>query len=175
MIASSSLCKAKSPYHQDLADENPDVPSLPPRAELPGSRDEGCGRQSADDRACRDDQHQRRCRGPSDRGEGFGEGRKPRRGLAAAELAALSLHAEPELDRGRRTGAGRDADRRDRGLQRCDNGERCDQRYEHAGDSGAVATRSAASSPEIVSQARPPESWPAAITMTGVIRMMAAE
>ena len=37
---------------------------------------------------------------------------------------------------------------------------------------GAVATRSAASSPEIVSQARPPASWPAAITMTGVISTM---
>ena len=43
------------------------------------------------------------------------------------------------------------------------------------GGSGAVATRSAASSPEIVSQARPPASWPAAITITGVISMIAAE
>ena len=34
------------------------------------------------------------------------------------------------------------------------------------GVSGAVATRSAASSPEIVSHARPPANWPAAITMT---------
>ena len=32
---------------------------------------------------------------------------------------------------------------------------------------GAVATRSGASSPEIASQARPPASWPAAITSTG--------
>src|SRR4051812_11114096 len=43
------------------------------------------------------------------------------------------------------------------------------------GGIGAVATRSAASSPEIVSQARPPASWPAAITITGVIRTLAAE
>ena len=43
------------------------------------------------------------------------------------------------------------------------------------GDNGAVATRSAASSPEIVSQARPPESCPAAITMTGVISTIAVE
>ena len=43
------------------------------------------------------------------------------------------------------------------------------------GGSGAVATRSAASSPEIVSQARPPASWPAAITITGVISTIAAE
>src|SRR3954453_19783561 len=43
------------------------------------------------------------------------------------------------------------------------------------GGSGAVATRSAASSPDIVSQARPPASWPAAITITGVIKTIAAE
>src|SRR5437660_1143386 len=41
--------------------------------------------------------------------------------------------------------------------------------------SGAVATKSAASSPEIVSHASPPASWPAAITMTGVISTMANE
>ena len=38
-----------------------------------------------------------------------------------------------------------------------------------------LPTRSAASSPEIVSQARPPASWPAAITMTGVTSTIAAE
>ncbi len=43
------------------------------------------------------------------------------------------------------------------------------------GVSGAVATRSGASSPEIVSQASPPASCPAAITMTGVISVSAAE
>src|SRR6476620_5028569 len=43
------------------------------------------------------------------------------------------------------------------------------------GGIGAVATRSTASSPDIVSQARPPASWPAAITITGVIRMIAAD
>src|SRR5689334_5340138 len=43
------------------------------------------------------------------------------------------------------------------------------------GGSGAVATRSAASSPEMVNQASPPASWPAAITMTGATRTMAAE
>src|SRR5438874_3691565 len=42
------------------------------------------------------------------------------------------------------------------------------------GDSGALVTRSAASSPEIVSHARPPASWPAAITTTGVISTMAS-
>ena len=42
------------------------------------------------------------------------------------------------------------------------------------GASGAVATRSAASSPEIVSQARPPASCPAAITMTGVTSTIAS-
>ena len=47
-------------------------------------------------------------------------------------------------------------------------------RITREGDIGAVATRSAASSPEIVSQARPPASWPAAITMTGVISTMAS-
>ena len=48
-------------------------------------------------------------------------------------------------------------------------------RVTREGGSGAVATRSAASSPEIVSHARPPASWPAAITITGVISTMAAE
>ena len=48
-------------------------------------------------------------------------------------------------------------------------------RITRVGGSGAVATRSAASSPEIVSQARPPASWPAAITMTGVISTITAE
>src|SRR6202035_4596602 len=48
-------------------------------------------------------------------------------------------------------------------------------RTTRAGGSGAVATRSAASSPEIVSQASPPASWPAAITITGVISTIAAE
>src|SRR5262245_45780136 len=43
------------------------------------------------------------------------------------------------------------------------------------GGNGAVATRSAASSPEIVNQARPPASWPAAITMIGVTRTTAVE
>src|SRR4051794_27411131 len=43
------------------------------------------------------------------------------------------------------------------------------------GGIGAVAIRSAAASPEIVSQARPPASWPAAITITGVISTIAAE
>src|SRR3954468_171539 len=43
------------------------------------------------------------------------------------------------------------------------------------GGIGAVATKSAASSPEIVTQARPPASWPAAITMTGAIKIVAAE
>src|SRR3954451_2921880 len=43
------------------------------------------------------------------------------------------------------------------------------------GVSGAVATKSGASSPEIVSQASPPASCPAAMTMTGVISVSAAE
>src|SRR3954454_1955471 len=43
------------------------------------------------------------------------------------------------------------------------------------GVNGAVATRSGASSPEIVSQASPPASCPAAMTMTGVISVSAAE
>ena len=43
------------------------------------------------------------------------------------------------------------------------------------GGIGAVATRSAASSPQMVSQASPPASWPAAITITGVISTIAAE
>ena len=43
------------------------------------------------------------------------------------------------------------------------------------GGIGAVATRSAASSPEIVNQARPPASWPAAIAITGVISTIALE
>ena len=48
-------------------------------------------------------------------------------------------------------------------------------RITRAGGNGAVATRSAASSPDIVSHARPPASCPAAITTTGVISTMAAE
>ena len=48
-------------------------------------------------------------------------------------------------------------------------------RITREGGSGAVATRSAASSPDIVNQARPPASWPAAITITGVIKTIAAE
>src|SRR6202035_6124481 len=47
-------------------------------------------------------------------------------------------------------------------------------RITREGGSGAVATRSAASSPDIVSQARPPASWPAAITITGVTSTMAS-
>ena len=43
------------------------------------------------------------------------------------------------------------------------------------GASGAGAARSGASSPEIVSQAGPPASCPAAITMTGVISVRAVE
>src|SRR5580704_17949552 len=38
---------------------------------------------------------------------------------------------------------------------------------------GAVATRSGASSPEIASQARPPASWPAAMTRTGTSKLYA--
>src|SRR6267154_1501008 len=45
-------------------------------------------------------------------------------------------------------------------------------RVTREGGSGAVATRSAASSPDMVSHARPPASWPAAITITGVISTM---
>jgi len=48
-------------------------------------------------------------------------------------------------------------------------------RNDPRGRSGAVATKSAASSPEIVSHASPPASWPAAITITGVISTMASE
>src|SRR6267154_3055289 len=48
-------------------------------------------------------------------------------------------------------------------------------RVTREGGSGAVATRSAASSPDMVSHARPPASWPAAITITGVISIMASE
>src|SRR5579863_2890672 len=43
------------------------------------------------------------------------------------------------------------------------------------GGSGAVVTRSAASSPDIVNHASPPASWPAAITSTGVISTTAVE
>src|SRR5689334_15778181 len=48
-------------------------------------------------------------------------------------------------------------------------------RTTRAAGKGAVATSSGASSPDTVSQARPPASWPAAITMTGVISTIAAE
>ena len=46
-------------------------------------------------------------------------------------------------------------------------------RVTEAAGSGAVATRSAASSPEMVSQASPPASCPAAITITGASTMKA--
>ena len=36
------------------------------------------------------------------------------------------------------------------------------------GEIGAVTTRSCASSPEMASQLRPPASWPAAMTITGI-------
>src|SRR5690242_9476135 len=48
-------------------------------------------------------------------------------------------------------------------------------RITREGDRGAVATRSAASSPETVSQPRPPASWPAAITIIGVINTSAVD
>ena len=63
-------------------------------------------------------QRQRRGRGPSDRRKRLREGRKPRRGLAAAELAAPRLHPKPELDRGRRCRGNANAKRRHRRLQR---------------------------------------------------------
>ena len=75
-------------------------------------------------------ERQRGGRGPADRGKGFRKGREPRRGLAAAELAASGLHAEPELDRGGRYRCNDDACCGDRGLQRRGKGERRDQRRE---------------------------------------------
>ena len=95
------------------------------------------------------------------------------------------LHAEAELDPGRRGGRRQNAEAADQGRQ---------QRRSNASTAtigantramapmtasilarrmrraviGAVATRSGASSPEMASQARPPASWPAAITITGI-------
>src|ERR1700733_11308523 len=144
-------------------------------ADLPGCRDDRGRHQAGDHGRERDREHQRRGRGPADRRKGFREGRNPRRGRAAAELAAPGLYPEPELDRGGADRRNRHAHGGHNGLQRRGECQCRDQRREHEADSGAVATRSAASSPEIVNQARPPESWPAAITTTGVISTMAVE
>ncbi len=146
---------------------------------------------AADDSGDRDRYGERCGRGPADRTEGFREGRQPRRGLAAAKLAALGLDAEPELDRSRRDGRDDDAERGDDRLRTeakaraAISGAKTAPiaisttsilaRITRDGGSGAVATRSAASSPDIVSQARPPASCPAAITITGVISTIAAE
>src|SRR4051812_45760239 len=70
---------------------------LPARAELPGEGDEARGDQAADEAYDGQREHQRGAGSPADGGERLGKGRKPRRGLAAAELAAPGLHPEPEL------------------------------------------------------------------------------
>src|SRR5229473_2769672 len=84
-------------------------PSLPPGAELPGDGNKARGDQAADEASDGEREQQRRGGGPADRGKSLRKGREPRRGLAAAELAAAGLNAEPELDRG---GGGRADDDR---------------------------------------------------------------
>ena len=90
---------------------------FPPRADLPRRGQDRRGHRAADHGGDRDRDGERRGRGPADRAEGFRECRQPRRGLAAAELAALGLHAEPELDRARRDGGDDDAERGDDRLR----------------------------------------------------------
>src|SRR5581483_530705 len=58
---------------------------------------------------------ERRRTRPGNRGEGFRESRDARRGVTAAEVAALRLRAKPELDHGGgddRDGSARCCDRR---------------------------------------------------------------
>ena len=127
---------------------------------------------------------ERRGAGPGDRGECFREGRGARRCLPPAEVAALGLGAEQMLDLHRRRRGHDDAERGHRGVpqrqparsRRRTAGTRAPiapitasilARTIRAAATGAVATSSGASSPEIASQARPPASCPAAITSTG--------
>src|SRR5438128_8452007 len=97
---------------------------LPPRADLPGDGHDGCRQKAADDGGQRRDQRQCGGGGPADGREGFGEGRDARGGLTAAELAALGLHAEPELDGGGRHRRDDHAERGDRGLHGRGKGKR---------------------------------------------------
>ena len=109
-------------------------------------------------------------------------------GLSAQALAdrlqALGARLEPQVDaeswgllltRPRRAGSRRS---RSRSIARCiprssapDLATARLRLRERLGASGGPGE----TSPDIVSQARPPASWPAAITITGVIRMIAAE
>src|SRR5262249_31378149 len=87
-----------------------------PRAELPCGGEQARGDQATGDAGQGHGEQKRGGGRPADRGEGLGKGRKGRRGLAAAELAAPGLHPEPELDRRGGGGADDDCTRGDRRL-----------------------------------------------------------
>ena len=71
---------------------------------------------------------------PGDRGKRLREGRDPRRGLPAAEMAAPRLRPEPELDQRSRSGATRRRRcREQRQPRRCQR-QRQDERREHQRD-----------------------------------------
>src|SRR5665213_695480 len=76
----------------------------------------------------------RRRGGPADRRKSLGEGRKARRHLATAKLAALGLAAEPELDRRRRHGGNDNADTGDQRMPRRGDREHRNQRRENHGN-----------------------------------------
>src|SRR5205814_2847655 len=97
-------------------------------------RERACARENAE----RDQRRDRRLpmsgrgetegAGPRDRGERLREGRDPRRGLAAAEVLASRLGAEPKLDQRRRGGRNGNAASRNQRIVR--RGKR------HGGDEG---------------------------------------
>ena len=103
--------------------------------------------------------------------------------MPAAELAAPGLGAKPKLDCGRGRRGREDSAHRNQRLkpeassQRGDKGKKDDADALHDGfdlgaekprrATGADPTRSGASSPDMVSQASPPASWPAAMISTG--------
>ena len=85
----------------------------------------------------------------------------------AAAAAARTPSAATSAPRQRIEGQ-HDDDRREHQRDHADHRFDLGAQRRGAAAIGALATRSGASSPEIDSQARPPASWPAAITTTGI-------
>ena len=92
--------------------------------------------------------------GPGDRGERLGEGRDARRGLAAAEMLAPGLRAEPELDQRRRGGRHADAGRRDQRVVRRGQRHGDDERREHQRDAAGHRLHLGAHDPAAPGSAR---------------------